>query len=143
MALRRPRLRLRADLQRRVQAVGRDCTQEILARGSQVGRALVEHAPDAIVVLDVDAGKFTDANDKACELFNLSRQRLLLVGPEAMSPEKQPDGTPSFGIRRGLVDRALAGEHPTTAGSSASASPISPSASATKRCHTHKTRFSK
>jgi diguanylate cyclase (GGDEF)-like protein/PAS domain S-box-containing protein len=76
-------------------------------------RALVEHAPDAIVVLDVDSGKFIDTNDKACELFNLSRQRLLLVGPEAMSPETQPDGTPSFGIRRGLVDRALAGEHPT------------------------------
>ncbi|MGB5166217.1 MAG: EAL domain-containing protein [Woeseiaceae bacterium] len=76
-------------------------------------RALVEHAPDAIVVLDVDESKFVDVNDKACELFNLSRQRLLLVGPEAMSPEKQPDGTPSFGIRRGLVDRALAGEHPT------------------------------
>ena len=76
-------------------------------------RALVENAPEAIVVLDVKEGKFTDANDKACELFNLSRQRLLLVGPEAMSPETQPDGTPSFGIRRGLVDRALAGEHPT------------------------------
>ena len=76
-------------------------------------RALVENAPEAIVVLDVNEGKFTDANDKACELFNLSRQRLLLVGPEAMSPETQPDGTPSFGIRRGIVDRALAGEHPT------------------------------
>ncbi|MEO1248107.1 MAG: EAL domain-containing protein, partial [Pseudomonadota bacterium] len=76
-------------------------------------RALVENAPEAIVVLDVDLNRFTDANDKACMLFNLSRARLLTVGPEAISPKMQPDGTPSFGVRRGWIDKALAGEHPT------------------------------
>ncbi len=76
-------------------------------------RALVENAPEAIVVLDCDANRFIDANDKACMLFNLSRARLLTVGPEAISPKMQPDGTPSFGVRRGWVDKALAGEHPT------------------------------
>lgn len=76
-------------------------------------RALVENAPEAIIVFDVDSNKFTDANDNACSLFNLSRARLLTIGPEAISPETQPDGTPSFGVRRGFVDRALAGEHPT------------------------------
>ncbi|MBT8086026.1 MAG: EAL domain-containing protein [Woeseia sp.] len=75
-------------------------------------RALVENAPEAIVVLDVDAACFCDANENACELFNLPRARLLSVGPEAISPESQPDGTPSFGVRRGYVDRALNGEHP-------------------------------
>ena len=34
------------------------------------------------------------------------------VGPEAVSPKLQPDGVPSFGVRRGYVDQALAGEHP-------------------------------
>ena len=76
-------------------------------------RALVENAPEAIVVFDVDENCFTDANDNACVLFNLSRARLLTIGPEAISPKTQPDGTPSFGVRRGYVDRALAGEHPT------------------------------
>ncbi|NNC77971.1 MAG: EAL domain-containing protein [Woeseiaceae bacterium] len=76
-------------------------------------RALVENAPEAIIVFDVDNNRFTDANDQACELFNLSRQRLLSVGPEAISPKMQPDGTPSFGVRRGYVERALNGEHPT------------------------------
>ncbi len=57
-------------------------------------RALVENAPEAIVVFDVDQNRFTDANDKACQLFNLSRARLLAVGPEALSPRTQPDGTP-------------------------------------------------
>ena len=76
-------------------------------------RALVENAPEAIVVFDVDNNRFTDANDNACILFNLSRTRLLTIGPDAISPKTQPDGKPSFGVHRGLVDRALAGEHPT------------------------------
>ena len=76
-------------------------------------RALVENAPEAIVVYDVGRNRFCDANDKACQLFNLSRARLLSIGPKAISPKMQPDGRPSFGVRRGLVDRALAGGHPT------------------------------
>ena len=76
-------------------------------------RALVENAPEAIVVLDVDKNRFTDANDKACMLFNLSRARLLTVGPEAISPDMQPDGTPSFGVRRGWIEKTLKGEHPS------------------------------
>ena len=76
-------------------------------------RALVENAPEAIIVFDVDNNRFIDANDKACSLFNLSRSRLLNIGPEAISPKTQPDGTPSFGICRGYVDRVFTGEHPT------------------------------
>ena len=76
-------------------------------------RALVENAPEAIIVFDVDNNRFVDVNDKACTLFNLSRSRLMTVGPEAISPKTQPDGTPSFGVRRGYVDAALNGEHPT------------------------------
>jgi diguanylate cyclase (GGDEF)-like protein/PAS domain S-box-containing protein len=76
-------------------------------------RALVENAPEAIIVFDVDNNRFTDANDNACTLFNLSRTRLLSVGPEAISPELQSDGRQSLGVRRSFIDRALAGEHPT------------------------------
>ena len=75
-------------------------------------RALVENAPEAIVVLDVESNRFIDANENASELFNLSRKRLLSIGPQAISPRMQPDGSPSFGIKRGYVERALAGEHP-------------------------------
>ena len=76
-------------------------------------RALVEFAPEAIIVFDVDENRFIDVNDNACSLFNLSRARLLTIGPQAISPEKQPDGSPSFGVRRGYIDAALAGDHPT------------------------------
>ncbi|MDX1506656.1 MAG: EAL domain-containing protein, partial [Woeseiaceae bacterium] len=75
-------------------------------------RALIENAPEAIIVFDVDENRFIDVNHKACELFNLSKQRLLSAGPEAISPDMQPDGTPSFGVRRGHIDRALQGKHP-------------------------------
>ena len=76
-------------------------------------RTLVENAPEAIIVFDTESQRFIDVNSKACELFNLSRKRLIACGPEAITPPTQPDGTPSFGIRRGHIDRALAGEHPT------------------------------
>ena len=91
---------------------GRKETELALKENEERYRALVENAPEAIVVLDVDSGKFSDANERACELFNLSRARLLSIGPKAISPTMQPDGTPSFGIRRGYIDRALSGQHP-------------------------------
>ena len=91
---------------------GRRETERTLRENEERYRAMVENAPDAIVVLDVDSNKFVDTNDYACRLFNMSRTRLLGVGPEAISPKKQADGTPSFGMRRGHVARALNGDHP-------------------------------
>jgi diguanylate cyclase (GGDEF)-like protein/PAS domain S-box-containing protein len=90
---------------------GRQEAESALKENEERYRALIENAPEAIVVFDLDENRFVDANDQACELFNLSRKRLLLLGPEAVSPEMQPDGTPSFGVARGYLDRALNGEH--------------------------------
>jgi diguanylate cyclase (GGDEF)-like protein/PAS domain S-box-containing protein len=75
-------------------------------------RTLVENAPEAIVVLDVDLGRFVECNDNAVRFFKLTREELLAVGPERISPPQQADGTPSFGVSRGYLDRALAGEAP-------------------------------
>jgi diguanylate cyclase (GGDEF)-like protein/PAS domain S-box-containing protein len=75
-------------------------------------RTLVEHAPEAIVVFDVDAGKFVDVNDNACRFFKMSRAALLGSGPDKISPPLQADGTPSFGVSRGYIEGALAGAVP-------------------------------
>ena len=73
---------------------------------------LVDHAPDAIVVLDADTGRFVDANDKAIKLFGLGREKLLTVGPHIMSPALQPDGAASEERARAYIERALGGELP-------------------------------
>jgi len=75
-------------------------------------RTLVENAPEAIVVLDMDLGRFVECNDNAVRFFKMTREELLASGPEKISPPEQSDGTPSFGVSRGLLDRAMAGEAP-------------------------------
>jgi diguanylate cyclase (GGDEF)-like protein/PAS domain S-box-containing protein len=90
---------------------GRREAESALKENEERYRALIENAPEAIVVFDLDKNRFVDANDQACGLFNLSRQRLMAAGPADVSPKMQPDGTESFGIARGFLERALNGEH--------------------------------
>jgi diguanylate cyclase (GGDEF)-like protein/PAS domain S-box-containing protein len=95
----------------------RDVTERRLAEQSMREsearyRTLVEHAPEAILVFDVDRGRFLDVNDNACRFFRMDRAALLASGPDKISPLCQSDGTPSFGVPRGYIDGALAGGAP-------------------------------
>ena len=76
-------------------------------------RALIEHAPEAIVVLDVETRCFVEANPLACELFGLEREALLRIGPTQISPAYQPDGRPSAEAAGEHIGEALAGGSPT------------------------------
>src|SRR6202034_1818765 len=83
-------------------------TNETAVRESEARyRTLVEHAPEAIVVFDVDAGRFVDVNENACRFFKMSRAALLASGPDKISPLLQADGTPSFGVARGYIESGL------------------------------------
>ena len=75
-------------------------------------RTLVENAPEAIVVYDVDLARFVECNENAVRFFKMTREQLLASGPVDVSAPTQADGTPSFGVSRGFIDRALAGEAP-------------------------------
>jgi PAS domain S-box-containing protein len=86
-------------------------TAELAASEARL-RTLVEHAPEAIVVLDNDAGCFTTCNDHATRLFGLSREELMKVGPVEVSPELQPDGRSSADAARHWLEQALAGDAP-------------------------------
>lgn len=87
--------------------------QEAALRDSEARfRTLVDNAPEAIVVYDVDCRRFVDVNDAAAEMFAMDRQEMLKVGSAQVSPPKQPDGRPSDGGAREFVDAALRGETP-------------------------------
>ena len=75
-------------------------------------RALVEYAPDAIVILDLSSGHFVTVNAAAEQLFGMAREELLRVGPVEVSPQMQPDGQPSATAAMAYLARALAGERP-------------------------------
>ena len=67
-------------------------------------RVLVEHAPEAIVVYDVQQGRFVDANSKAETLFGVARAELLAAGPERFYADAAP------GTVTANAERSLAGE---------------------------------
>ena len=90
----------------------RDLAERSMRESEARYRTLVEHAPEAIVVFDVDKARFVDVNDNACRFFKMERAALLAGGPDRISPLLQADGAPSFGVARGHIRRALAGETP-------------------------------
>ncbi len=75
-------------------------------------RTLVEHAPEAIFVLDVDTGCFTDVNENAIKLFGRSRDELLNKNCMSMSPQYQPDGRLSEEIGYAFIEKSVMGETP-------------------------------
>ncbi len=79
----------------------RSKAEEALKDSEARYRVLVENAPEAVVVLDVETSRFVDCNNNAAEFFKMTREELLRVGPAAVSPPEQADGTPSFGVSRG------------------------------------------
>lgn len=73
-------------------------------------RTLVEHAPEAIIVLDVSAEHFVDANKRAEQLFGLDREALLDSSWLDVSPPLQPDDNrASAEVLQQLVEQALDG----------------------------------
>lgn len=69
---------------------------EALLRESEArARTLVEHAPEAIVVLDAETGVLLDCNQNACQLFGYEREQLLGRHPFQLSPPFQSDGRSS------------------------------------------------
>jgi len=73
-------------------------------------RTVIEHTPAAIVVMDVDLGRFIEVNENATHLFGLSREELLQVGPVELSPAFQPDGRVSSKAARDNIQKALNGK---------------------------------
>lgn len=103
-------LRLNQDLQAEIQ--DRLLIVDALRESEARNRILVEHAPDAILVYDVDERRFVDVNRSAIQLLGRSREQLLKIGPLAFSPSQQPDGQTSLAVTQAYIQKALNGEMP-------------------------------
>jgi PAS domain S-box-containing protein len=75
-------------------------------------RRLHEAAPDAIVVIDPQTGRFDFANENAARLFETDHTALRRVGPVELSPPIQPDGRPSAEAFRERLEEAISGTRP-------------------------------
>jgi PAS domain S-box-containing protein len=75
-------------------------------------RALVENAPEAIVVFDGNSGRFLFGNQHACNLYGVPMSKLAELTPADVSPEFQPCGGPSSELARQKMDEALRGGTP-------------------------------
>ncbi|MCA9247152.1 MAG: PAS domain S-box protein [Planctomycetales bacterium] len=97
--------------------VGHDVTRRKQAEEAQKAseeqfRALVEYAPEAMVVYDADEGQFVSFNSKALDLFGIPASELSDSGPRRISSERQPDGRWSVEIFCDNAHRALEGASP-------------------------------
>ncbi len=73
-------------------------------------RVLVQRAPEAILVHDVDLDRFVDSNFNAERLFGCSAETLLRSGPGVFYTPDQPDGRPISESIKDHVRKALEGQ---------------------------------
>jgi PAS domain S-box-containing protein len=91
-------------LERRVN----DRTAEMSASEARF-RAMVEHAPEAIVVYSADTGHFLFGNQHACDLYGVPMSRLPELTPLDVSPEVQPCGRPTAELALEKTNEVLSG----------------------------------
>jgi len=87
--------------------------EEDLRESEKRFRTLVEQAPEAIVVYEIETGHFVEANSRAVHLFGCTREELLKSGPERFYSIDQPDRQPLKESIQKNIDRTLAGENPS------------------------------
>ncbi len=88
----------------------RHMTQQALRDSEARYRSLVDNAPEAITVLDVDSQRFVEANEPALRLFKMTRDQLLSCHVLDVSAEVQIDGESSTAPHRQHLKLAAAGD---------------------------------
>jgi len=78
----------------------------------QEAQSLVDNAPEAIIIVDLNTGLFANPNENAVKLYGLPREELIKVGPAQMSPPNQPDGRDSTEKAMEKIGEAMQGGTP-------------------------------
>jgi diguanylate cyclase (GGDEF)-like protein/PAS domain S-box-containing protein len=94
---------------RRIQVAERTARQQLEASECRF-RGLIEHAPDAILLYDVDTESIVEINPMLEKMFACSRAALISGGIRHFYEPVQPDGLPAAESIRRAQARALAGE---------------------------------
>ncbi|MCK5318899.1 MAG: PAS domain S-box protein, partial [Anaerolineales bacterium] len=89
-------------------AIDRKRTEEALRQSESNYRNVFEGVQDAIFVESMD-GKILDINSRACEMYEWSREELLMMTIEDLVPASYPVVLPSE-----MVARGLSGQMPST-----------------------------
>jgi PAS domain S-box-containing protein len=79
---------------------------------AQEAQSLVDNAPEAIIIIDLETGLFVNPNENAVKLYGLEREELVKVGPAQMSPPRQPDGRDSTEKAMEKIGEAMQGGIP-------------------------------
>jgi anti-anti-sigma factor len=83
----------------------RTASEQRLAESEDRYRSLIEHAPEAIVVLDLETRRFVEANPQAERLFGMARAQLCEIGPDDLrAPAQAGDAAGDW------VERARSGK---------------------------------
>jgi PAS domain S-box-containing protein len=79
---------------------------------AQEAQSLVDNAPEAIIIIDLETGLFVNPNENAVKLYGLEREELVKVGPAQTSPPRQPDGRDSTEKAMEKIGEAMQGGIP-------------------------------
>lgn len=83
-----------ANLQLQKEIYTRKQTDSAFVESEERFRTLIEKAPEAILLFDMDLDRYVEANAKVEQLFGCSRQQLLDSGPQQFYRPDQSDGRP-------------------------------------------------
>lgn len=85
-----------------------------ISNTSRQYHTLVEYAPDAIMIYDLEDGRVITANSRASRLFKTTTDDLMNGGPMLrFSPEYQPSGESSHDLAVHYLKQARDGSHPS------------------------------
>ena len=89
----------------------RQLADQLIRESEARNRTLVEHAPEAIMVLDADQDRLVDVNDNACRFFRMSREQLLASAPKQLTVPPPSDVSVGLSLLD-YVDATLSGSTP-------------------------------